>query len=244
MIPKKIHYCWFGKKELTKMAKSCIDSWRKYMPEYEIIEWNESNFDVNINTYTKEAYSNKKYAFVSDFARFYILNLYGGIYLDLDVELIKPLHNLMTNTTVLGVEDLGKVAPGLIIISKPNVAFLKDLVSIYNNLHFHDINNNLNLRTVVEITSEYFNKKGLKKNNEIQIIDEVTIYPREYFCPIDVNTGKITITHNTYSIHKYAASWESKSNIIRGRFYKFLRRYFGKKIAEFIRKILRKKDEK
>src|SRR5690606_25049094 len=110
MIPKVIHYCWFGKGELLTLAKKCIASWKHYMPTYEIKEWNENNFDVNMIRYTKEAYKNKKYAFVSDFARFYILREYGGVYLDVDVEIIKPLDDLLDNNeAILGCERIGQV---------------------------------------------------------------------------------------------------------------------------------------
>ena len=155
MIPKVIHYCWFGKGELPTLAKKCIASWKHYMPTYEIKEWNENNFDVNMIRYTKEAYKNKKYAFVSDFARFYILREYGGVYLDVDVEIIKPLDDLLDNNeAILGCERIGQVNPGLICASVSNTEFLIDMVEIYKKLQFINDNGSLNLTTIVEYTSD------------------------------------------------------------------------------------------
>ena len=119
MIPKIIHYCWFGRKALPRSAKKCIESWKKYLPDYEIKEWNEDNFDVNMIPYTQEAYSAKRYAFVSDYARFYILYHYGGIYFDTDVEVIKPIDDILEKGAFMGCETIAEeeiplyVAPGL-----------------------------------------------------------------------------------------------------------------------------------
>lgn len=143
MIPKIIHYCWFGKEELSDLAKKCILSWKKYMPDCEIKEWNEDNFDVNMIQYTKEAYKHRRYAFVSDFARFYILKQHGGIYLDVDVELIKPIDDLLEHKAILGFESVGRVNPGLILASEPNTLFLNDMIELYKGLSFIDENGNL-----------------------------------------------------------------------------------------------------
>ena len=236
MIPKVIHYCWFGKKELPLLAKKCIASWKKYMPDCEIIEWNEDNFDVNMIQYTREAYEKGKYAFVSDFARFYILYNYGGIYLDVDVELIKPLDNILSKKVVLGFESVGKVAPGLICASEPGVEFLKDMINIYKELYFINNDGSYNLTTVVEYTTNYLLLKGLKNKNIEQQIGEVTIYPIDYFCPIDMLTGRLVITSNTRSIHRFAGSWESRKNKLRGSVYRWINRFFGKRVADIIRK--------
>ncbi|NMA84103.1 MAG: glycosyl transferase [Epulopiscium sp.] len=226
MIPRIIHYCWFGKGELSPLAKKCIASWKKHMPDCEIKEWNEDNFDVNMIQYTKDAYKNKKYAFVSDFARFYILRNYGGIYMDVDVELIKPLDDLLDNKIVLGFERIGKVNPGLICASEPNVVFLDDMISIYNNLNFFNSNGSLNLNTIVDYTTTYLISKGLVNKNKKQTVCDVTIYPIDYFCPINMLTNELVITENTYSIHHFAASWLSPW----GKFKKKIRKIIGAKI--------------
>lgn len=209
MIPKIIHYCWFGGKPLPSLATKCIESWKKYMPDYVIKEWNESNFDVNSIPYTKQAYKAKKYAFVSDYARFHVLQEHGGIYMDVDVELIKDLSPLLTGNVVMGMERTGQVAPGLILISNPNTRFLVDMVNIYKNLEFK-IEINGKIETIVDHTTTYLRKLGLKQENRFQSIsNEINIYPIDYFCPIDMNTNQLKITNNTYSIHHYAASWIS-----------------------------------
>ena len=141
MIPKIIHYCWFGKSELPVLAKKCISSWKKYMPDCEIKEWNEENFDVNIIKYTKEAYNYKKYAFVSDFVRFYVLKKYGGIYLDVDVEIIKPLDDLLEYKTILGFESVGRVNPGLILASEPDTLLFSPLIGLEKKCEYVSINN-------------------------------------------------------------------------------------------------------
>ena len=223
LIPKIIHYCWFGKGELPPLAKKCISSWKKYMPEYEIKEWNEDNFDVNMIQYTRDAYNNKKYAFVSDFARFYILEKYGGIYMDVDVELIKPLDDLLDNKTILGFERKGKVNPGLICASEPNTLFLNEMINTYNNLNFLNSNGSLNLTTIVDYTTTYLNSNGLENKNEKQIVCDVVIYPIDYFCPIDMSTNELIITENTYSIHHFASSWLSPW----GKFKKMVRKLIG-----------------
>lgn len=225
MIPRIIHYCWFGRSELTSLAKKCIASWKKHMPDCEIVEWNEDNFDINMIQYTKEAYENKKYAFVSDFARFYILKNYGGIYMDVDVELIKPLDDLLYNKSFLGFERIGKVNPGLICASEPNTEFLNNMVEIYKNLKFINEDGSLNLTTIVEYTSDYLRSKGLENRNEKQVISGVTIYPIDYFCPIHMTTNELIITNNTYSIHHFAASWLSPW----GKFKKTVRGLVGAK---------------
>jgi len=239
MIPRIIHYCWFGKKELPLLAKKCIASWKKYMPDCEIIEWNEDNFDVNMIQYTREAYEKGKYAFVSDFARFYILYNYGGIYLDVDVELIKPLDNILSKKVVLGFESVGKVAainPGLICASEPGVEFLKDMINIYKKLYFINNDGSYNLTTIVEHTTNYFILKGLENRNIEQQIGEVTIFPIDYFCPIDIKSNKLFITENTYSIHHFASSWIGTW----GKFKKKIRKMVGSKTYLFLHNLKNK----
>lgn len=226
MIPRIIHYCWFGRGEKPKLAKKCIYSWKKYMPNCEIIEWNEDNFDVNMIPYTKEAYEKGKYAFVSDFARFYILNKYGGIYMDVDVELIKPLDYLLNNKVFLGFEKKGRVNPGLIMGSEPNTLFLKDMIEIYSDLHFINSDGSLNLTTIVDHTTIYLKSKGLSNEDTKQIVNDVVVYPTDYFCPINMSTNKLEITENTYSIHHFSGSWLSKW----AKFKRLIRKLIGPKI--------------
>lgn len=215
MIPKIIHYCWFGGKPLPALARKCIASWRKYLPDYEIKEWNESNFDVNAIPYTQEAYAAGKYAFVSDYARFDILYRYGGLYFDTDVEIIRPLDDILGNGSFMGCETNGgeisgiSIAPGLGIGSDSGSTLYRELLELYASLHFIGADGQQSLKTVVEYTTELLLKHGLRNIAGIQKVMGITIYPAEYFCPISVIDGKLRITSQTYTIHHYAQSWQS-----------------------------------
>lgn len=229
MIPKVIHYCWFGRNPLPPLAVKCIESWKKYLPGYEIKEWNEDNFDVNIIPYTREAYEARKYAFVSDYARFYILYHHGGLYFDTDVEVIRPMDDIVERGAFMGCEnEAGQgagatapaVAPGLGLGCNPGQGLYAEILELYSGLRFKRADGGLNLKTVVEYTTELLVSKGLKNVNEKQCIADVQIYPKEYFCPMDYETNKLDITTNTRSIHHYAASWinwKIKLKIILGK---------------------------
>ncbi|MCM3724912.1 glycosyl transferase [Neobacillus cucumis] len=207
MIPRVIHYCWFGKGELPPLIKKCITSWKKYCPDYKIIEWNESNFDININPWTKEAYENKKYAFVSDYARLFILYNYGGIYLDTDIELTKNIDEFLSHEAFSGFENEKYVQSG-IIGSLPKNSVIKRFLEYYNDRHFVKEDGSIedipNVRIITEILKDY----GLKLNNEFQVINGIYIYPRTYFCPIDAN-GNRDFSKNTYCIHHFTSTWRS-----------------------------------
>lgn len=206
-IPKIIHYCWFGGNPLPELAKKCIDSWKKFLPDYEIKEWNESNYDVRKIPYIDQAYEAKKYAFVSDYARFDILHQFGGVYFDTDVEVIKSLDKLLKQGAFAGVESAGALNAGLGIASPADTTIYKEILESYEKSEFLYKNGNMNLTTVVDRVSNIFKLHGFTDENKIQIIEGVAVYPVDYFCPIDPNTGIMTITDNTYTIHHYAASW-------------------------------------
>lgn len=218
MIPKIIHYCWFGGKPLPELARKCIASWRKYLPEYEIKEWNESSFDVNIISYTAEAYQAKKYAFVSDYARFWILYRYGGLYFDTDVEIIRPMQEIIDRGPFMGCEcetqkgampDEMDIAPGLGLGVYPGLGLYKEILDLYATLHFFNADGTRNEKTVVQYTTEVFVRHGLKNINQPQLIAGVYIYPKDYFNPMNRQTREIHPTEITYSIHHYAGSWTS-----------------------------------
>lgn len=240
MIPKKIHYCWFGGNPLPELAVKCIESWKKYCPDYEIIEWNEKNYDIkNKCEYVREAYEVKKWAFVSDYARYDILYQYGGLYFDTDVELIKSIEKIVEKGSFMGFEFSDKekvrVAPGLGFGVLPNLKFLKEILDYYNKLHFVNKDGSYNQTTIVEHTTNIFKNYGLKKENKIQKIEDITIYPTDYFCPLNYRTGKLFITDKTISIHHYTASWhtekEKKIKSFEERLYK---KYDNKKISYII----------
>lgn len=215
MIPKVIHYCWFGGNPLPDLAKKCISSWKFYMPDYEIKEWNESNFDVSCCAYVKEAYEAKKWAFVSDYARFWILYMHGGLYFDTDVEIIKDMSDIIDKGAFMGCEISDKcvsglgigVNPGLGLGVNPGLSLYKEILDNYADSHFLNKDGTYDYSTVVDRTTKILYTHGFKANNQIQQIAEVFVYPTDYFCPMDYTTGKLVITENTRSIHWYDASW-------------------------------------
>jgi len=237
MIPKIIHYCWFGGKSLPKSALKCMESWKKFCPDYEIKEWNESNFDVNIVRYTQEAYEAQKYAFVSDYARFDIIYREGGIYLDVDVELLKSLDDLLVHSAYMGFEKPDGVAAGLGFGAIAGHELFKVILEDYKVKSFIKKDGKLDFTTVVWIVTVILVEKGLVLDNTMQEIMGCTIYPAEYFQPIDLNKQKKVITENTYSIHHYDSSWYTKKH----RFAKRMSRIFGARITRCVKKVLRKR---
>ena len=242
MIPKIIHYCWLGRAPLPELAQKCISSWKKFLPDYEIWLWSEEPlhdnenvndnklfdkrlpFDVNIIPYTAEAYRQKKYAFVSDFARFWILYRYGGIYFDTDVEVIRPMDDIIANGNFMGFEldpdgenTPGRYAPrycfavalGLGFGISRNHPFMKKMMESYAMMEF-EIPTLPWGKTIVAYVTEALMEEGLKNVQGIQTIDDITIYPHEYFAPINVISGKLHVTKNTYTIHWYMGSWAEK----------------------------------
>lgn len=215
MIPKKIHYCWFGRNQLPKSAQKCIASWRKYLPDYEIIEWNEDNFEVNSISYTRQAYEAKKYAFVSDYARFKILYEHGGIYFDTDVEVIRPMEDIIAQGPFMGFEvnpcpnrPYGAVAPGLCLGAIPNMDLYKSILDYYAGLNFKNADSTYNITdAVVNITTRELIKVGLKDIKGIQRVSSITIYPADYFNPFDDAIGKLKLTSNTYTVHWFSKTW-------------------------------------
>ena len=234
MIPKVINYCWFGGKEKPKEVVKCIESWKKFCPDYEIIEWNETNYDINKNEYTKRTYEGKKWAFFTDYARLDIIYEYGGIYLDTDVELIKSLDDLLNCEGYMGMEQIGTVATGLGFGAIKNHPFIKKNKEFFEN-EKNIISNDGHLYKIicVKITTKLLKAEGLKDENKIQKISDLVIYPPDYFCPLKMGTNKLNITLNTYSIHHYSATWKSENRIIRKISYRLI------PFKIFIKKILR-----
>ena len=221
MIPKIIHYIWLGGKPLPKVAKECIESWEKYCPDYEIKRWDESNLNLDINKYCRQAYDCGKYAFASDVLRYDILYNEGGIYLDIDVKLIKNIDVFLSNHLFMCMEDSNYVAPGLIVGAEKGNRHLSKMSEIYNGLDFIK-DNKENLTTICELTTNYFTSIGLIKKDICQSFDDVTIYDSSYFNPFDRNTGKILKKENTYSIHLYFASWKTRQQKLKIKFKRFL----------------------
>ena len=242
MIPKKIHYCWFGGNPLPESAKKCIASWRKFLPDFEIKEWNEDNFDVNIIPYTQQAYEAKKYAFVSDYARFWILYKYGGLYFDTDVEVIKPMDDIIERGPFMGIEVRAKegeypqVAPGLGLGVTPGHKLYQVLLEKYATLRFLNEDGSLNQKTIVKYNTEVLQEQGLLPSNDLQEVAGVWIYPADYFNPLDSLTGKLKLTDNTRSIHWYMNSW-SDSSSFRQWLSRISHRLFGTKLHQLKTKL-------
>lgn len=235
MIPKIIHYCWFGNKEKPKMILRCIDTWKQILPDYEIIEWNEGNFDVNELKYTKEAYQSKKYAFVSDVARVKALYEFGGIYLDTDVVVYKTFNSILNNKCVLGFE-MGNYIATSFMACEPNYSLMKEFYQIYKQISFLDENGNVKSETNVTKLTKILLDKGLKRDNNYQNVEDIVIYPQEFFSPFDYANCISGITENTICEHLFSVSWLSyKVKCIRF-LKKILVKIFGVEAITFLRR--------
>lgn len=238
MIPKIIHYCWFGRGEKPKLAKKCIESWKKYCPDYEIIEWNEDNFDVNMNPYTKMCYEQKKYAFLSDYVRLLVVYEHGGLYFDTDVEIIRDPQFLLLEEAFFGFEidskndKEGIVASGLGFGAVKHSKALKILLDEYEIL----LDGTKGTIGCPVLNTRGMIKLGMKKEKGIQKLQDVSLYPKEYFNPYESTTGKLQKTSNTVSIHWYGGSWLSPLNRIRSKILQPLHRIFGTDCFKFLKK--------
>jgi len=214
MIPKNIHYCWFGGGDHPELEKKCIESWRKIFPDYALKEWNEENFDINCNQYVKEAYETKKYAFVSDYVRLYALYNEGGIYFDTDLEVLKPMDQFLVHPAFLGFEDDDFVG-SCVIGSEPHNLWVKNLLSYYTKKEFIMDSGELDITTNTTTITKYMLEMGLVQNNEYQeFYNLVVIYPSEFFSPKSHGTGVLNLTDNSFSIHHFAMSWQNKKSMI------------------------------
>ena len=230
MIPKIIHYCWFGRGELPTLALKCIDSWKQYLPDYELRLWNEENFDIYSNSYVLEAYQSRKFAFVTDYVRLYALLIFGGIYIDTDIEIFKNLDEFLQFPGFIGFENTTEIQTG-IIGSEENNPWIKEQFNLYSGKHFRKENGSLDMTSNVALISMNMASKGLKMNNTFQVYNAcMHFFPTEYFCP-KTHTGIISITPNTYCIHHFAASWDTPRLKLKRWFF---RRVIGPSITDFL----------
>jgi hypothetical protein len=224
MIPKIIHYCWFGGNPLPKLAIDCIASWKTFLPEYEIIEWNETNFPIDQFIFAKQALESKKYAFITDVCRLYALKKIGGIYMDTDVEVLKPLDDFLHHTAFSGFENDDYVPTG-IMASQKEEKWVTEMLNYYDNNPFINDDLSLKLTSNTFIITQFMIQKGFVMNNSFQELkDYIAFYPNEYFCPKSYKTGNIELTQNSYCIHHFAKSWtpmkDKWRNVLKLKFMK------------------------
>lgn len=210
MIPKIIHYCWFGRNPKPELALKCIKSWKKYCKGYQIIEWNEDNFDINsAPLYVRQAYEAKKWAFVTDYVRLYAMTKFGGIYMDTDVEVLKPLDHLLKHAAFSGFENDTQIPTGIMACRKGFPLF-EQFLAYYDNVEFINPDGTLNYTTNVMVMTEICLERGLKQNNQYQEIEGFALYPNDVFCPVDYSTNHLRKTKNTITIHWFSGSWQPK----------------------------------
>lgn len=242
---KKIHYIWLGNNPKSKLIKKCIKSWKKYFPNWEIIEWNESNLDINANKYVKAAYEEKKYAFASDFFRFDVLKKEGGIYLDVDVEVIRPFEDLLKeHKCVMGFEFNKKtINPGLILyVDEPGNSVISELGEKYSERSFFCQTSGIP-KTICEYTTEYFVQRGLREDDSFQVVDAVSIFPSTYFCPTNREWSVQNFSAETRCVHHYGSSWLNQKAGLKFTFKKVYCKIFGNKGIAFAKKLLREKND-
>jgi hypothetical protein len=211
LIPKTIHYCWFGRNPKPPLMKTCIESWGKFCPDYEIIEWNEDNYDVNQNRFIREAYQAGKWAFVSDFARMDVIYRYGGVYIDTDVELIKPLDRFLYDAAFCGMEYPGGIAMALpfgAAVGNEQVRVLRDG---YKSIPFIKGNGEYNLTPCTQYQTVWFRQLGLTEENKLQNVGGFTVYPMDVFSPVHANLTYEYFSEKSHSIHFYTGSWHTKA---------------------------------
>lgn len=237
MIPRIIHYCWFGGKEKPASVKRYISTWRKYCPDYEIKEWNEYNFDVKLNNYCREAYEAKKWAFVADVARLTVLKKYGGIYMDTDVEVIRPFDDLLVYDAFMCFENKDFVSIGTLGAEKGSPV-IADFLAPYENRHFLREDSSCDFTTNLKIiTSVLRDKYHLISNGKKQLLPHcVLVLPMESFIAKDSMTGWIMADESTYAIHHYAASWYDEDIRRYGELHRKYSRLYMKKIEGIVGK--------
>ncbi|MDR0229173.1 MAG: glycosyl transferase [Flavobacteriaceae bacterium] len=240
MIPKIIHYCWFGCKEIPALQRECIASWQKYLPDYQLMLWNEENFCIKDYPFAARAYQEQKYAFVSDVCRLVVLEQWGGIYLDTDVELLGTLNPFLKHTAFIGFEDYTKLQTGL-IGSEKGGKWITELLHIYQEKQFVNLDGSYNLTTNVDLISAEMEKRGIVLQNQYLSIESyVTLYPLDYFCAKSHIDGSIIKTLHTVAVHHFAGSWLENKDRRARNVRQFLRRVLGTEMYFKIKTIIKR----
>ncbi len=229
MIPKRIHYCWFGRNPLPEKAKKCIASWKRFCPDYEIIQWNEDNINLHANGYLEMCVRESKWAFLSDYVRLAVVEQHGGIYFDVDVELLRPMDDLLHNQAYFGFETPKYVNTGLGFGAEAGNPVVRQMLTEYDPL----LEGNSGVIGCPTLNTQALVKCGLRQDGTMQHLAHVAVYPPDYFNPYDDPTGRLNVTENTYSIHWYFKSPHGKITILRSKIMRPLHRILG---TNFFRK--------
>ena len=234
MIPKIIHYCWFGGNPLDEKAKKCIDSWNRFFPDYDIICWSEKNFDINQIDFMREAYEQKKWAFISDVARIIIVYQHGGIYFDTDVEVIASYNDILKESPngFWGYEITNCVNSGLGFAAEKGDPFLLELIERYRDISFLDYIESLETIACPVIMTKLMKQQGFCAENRMQVFRGFNIYPTRFFSPLDYTTGKLSLTKETHSIHWGNASWNDAESLALRPMMQRFNRILGKNLGE------------
>lgn len=229
MLPKMIHYCWFGGNEKPELAKKCIASWMKHCPEFELREWNEDNFSLDdCPQYVRDAYAAKKYAYVTDYVRLCVLHRHGGFYMDTDVELIRKLDGLLEDTGIIGFENHQFVNSGQMLAAEAGHPVLREMMDRYEKIEFYKADGSMYLLGCPHVNTEVLVRHGLVRNGQEQKVAGFHIYPADWFNPLDSATGELIKTANTVSIHWYSMSWVPLWKRIRVKVLRRIRRGWKK----------------
>lgn len=224
MIPKIIHYCWFGRGEKPELARRCIASWRKFCPDFEIREWNEDNCGYLAMSFMAEAYAAKKYAFVSDVMRLLVLEQYGGVYFDTDVEVVRDISPLLNDEGFIGFENDQFVNSGQVMAAVPHQRVVQAMIEAYKQLHFTNADGSLNAVGCPRLNTDVLERFGLVRNGQEQLAAGIHVYPADRFNPLDSATGRLKKTENTWSIHWYSMSWLPKHVRLKAKLGRMVRR--------------------
>ncbi len=234
-MKKIIHYCWFGGKKIPRKVRKCINTWKKFLPDYEIKQWNENNFDINICPFVKEAYEKKKWAFVSDYARIYALYKEGGLYLDTDIKIIKDCSTILSKPMFMGYEDSGYIGTAVIGVQEKENPYIKEIMNYYNTIEHFNTDMMYNYANPVIISSILNKYEKTIDNNGVTVINnDIFIYPRDYFFPISYNYAEKVFTDNTCMIHLFNATWTSRGE----RRSIYIYRHFGPILGKFLNRCI------